>query len=126
MSYKHGTALVPGAYHYGGGGLGVLGSEVPSSGLHGASYLFNDLSLPADAGKEVRGLVETPPSAGTWFAWEDGSFSLVGAPDGEYTFTYRLYVDGVDAGTATGTITIGAVVISIGGLLLPVTRRRRR
>lgn len=107
MSYKYGTALVPSAYHYGGGGLGVLGSSVPSTGEHGASYLYNDLDLPADNGVEVRGLVETPPSDGTFFAYEDGSFSLVGAPDGEYTFTYRLYVDGVDLGTAGVTLFIG-------------------
>lgn len=110
MSYKFGSALVPGAYHYGGGGLGLLGSAVPSDGDRGPSYLFNDLALPADADKEVRGLVITPPGAGTWFAWEDGSFSLTGAPDGVYTFVYRLFVDGVDSGTATGTITIGAAV----------------
>lgn len=99
---------ISGAYVIGDTGLGVLGSEVPSTGEHGASYLYNDLSLPADAGKEIRGLIVTPPSAGTFFAYEDGSFSLVGAPDGEYTFTYRLFVDGADLGTATATINIGA------------------
>lgn len=108
MSYRYGPQLVSGAYHYGGGGQGVLGSDVPSTGLYGASYLYNDLTLPADASKEVRGLIITPPSAGTWYAWEDGSFSLVGAPDGVYTFVYRLYVDGVDLGTATDSITIGS------------------
>lgn len=101
------TELISGAYVIGDVGLGVLGSEVPSEGEHGASYLYNDLSLPADAGKEIRGLIVTPPSAGTFFAWEDGSFSLVGAPDGEYTFVYRLFVDGVDIGTAEATLDIG-------------------
>jgi hypothetical protein len=81
---------------------------VPSAGEHGPSYLYNDLSLPADANKEIRGLIVTAPSAGTFFAFEDGSFSLVGAPDGTYTFTYRLFVDGADLGTATATIVIGA------------------
>ena len=101
------TELISGAYVIGETGLGVLGSAVPSTGLYGPSYLYNDLSLPADASKEVRGLIVTPPSAGTFYAWEDGSFSLVGAPDGSYTFVYRLYVAGVDLGTATDTITIG-------------------
>ena len=32
---------------------------------------------------------------------------MVGAPDGEYTFTYRLFVGGVDLGTAEATIFIG-------------------
>lgn len=116
MSLRIDTAeLITGAYVIGDTGLGVLGSSVPSTGEHGASYLYNDLILPADNGKEIRGLIVTPPSAGTFFAWEDGSFSLVGAPDGTYTFTYRLFVDGVDGGTATATITIGAAASSISG-----------
>ena len=108
MSLRIDTAeLISGAYVIGETGLGVLGSAVPSTGLYGASYLYNDLSLPADNNKEILGLIVTPPSAGTFYAWEDGSFSLIGAPDGVYTFAYRLYVDGVDLGTATGSITIG-------------------
>lgn len=116
MSLRIDTAeLISGAYVLGETGLGVLGSAIPSSGLHGASYLYNDISLPADASKEVRGLIVTPPSAGTFYAWEDGSFSLVGAPDGVYTFVYRLYVDGVDLGTATASITIGAGASDVSG-----------
>lgn len=101
------TELITGAYVIGETGLGVLGSAVPSTGEHGASYLYNDLSLPADNDKEMRGLIVTPPSDGTFYAWEDGSFSLIGAADGEYTFTYRLFVDGVDLGTADVEIFIG-------------------
>ena len=104
--------LISGAYVVGDTGLGVLAENIPSSGLDGASFLYNDLSLPADNGKEIRGLIVTPPSAGTFFAWEDGSFSLIGAPDGEYSFTYRLYVDGVDQGTAEAGITIGVAATS--------------
>jgi hypothetical protein len=104
------SELIAGAYVVGETGLGVLAENIPSSGLDGASFLYNDLSLPADTGKEIRGLIVTPPSDGTFYAWEDGSFSLVGAADNTYPFTYRLYVDGVDQGTATATITVGAVV----------------
>lgn len=108
MSYKFGTALVPGAYHYGAGGLGIAGALVPFDGEAGASYLYNDLVLPADAEKEVRGLIETLPVGLTSFAAEeDGSFTAVG-PDGIYTFVYRLYVDGVDSGTALVTFNLGA------------------
>ena len=114
------TELISGAYVIGETGLGVLGSAVPSTGTHGAGYLYNDLSLPADAGKEVRGLIITPPSAGTFFAWEDSSFSLTGAPDGTYTFTYLLSVDGVDSttdigygpGVGLGTIIVGGVSVT--------------
>lgn len=113
--------LISGAYVIGDTGLGVLGSEVPSTGEHGPSYLYNDLVLPDDAGKEIRGLIVTPPSAGTFFAYEDGSFSLVGAPDGTYTFTYRLFVDGADLGTATATIIIGVEGLSGTAVLSGVT-----
>lgn len=102
------TSLIAGACVIGNRGLGVLASTVPSTGEHGAGYLYNDLSLPADAGKEVRGLILTTPSAGTFTAFEDSSFTLTGAADGAYTFSYRLFVDGVDGGTASASITIGA------------------
>lgn len=101
------TELISGAYVIGETGLGVLGSAVPSTGEHGPSFLYNDLALPDDADKEIRGLIVTPPSAGTFYAWEDGSFSLVDAPDGEYAFVYRLFVDGADMGVAAVSITIG-------------------
>lgn len=103
------TSLIPGAIVFGDRGLGVLGSTIlaeTATGDHGAGYLYNDVDS-GDEGKEFRGLIVTPPSAGTFFAFEDGSFSL-DAPDGSYTFVYRLYVDGADLGTATASITIGA------------------
>jgi hypothetical protein len=104
--------LISGALVCGNRGLGVLGSAVPSTGDNGAGYLYNDLSLPADANKEVRGLIVTPPSAGTFFAYEDSSFEFT-APDGAYTFTYRLYVDGADLGTATVNLNIGSNPVTI-------------
>lgn len=103
------ASLIAGALVVGDRGLGVLGSDIPATGEHGAGYVYNDLSLPADAGKEVRGLIVTPPSAGQFFAYEDTSFTFVGAPDGAYTFVYRLFVDGADLGTATATLNVGSV-----------------
>lgn len=114
MSYRFDSTLIPGAYHLGNRGLGVLGSIIRAStgtGDHGPGYLFNDLT-GADDAKEIRGLVLTQPSAGAFFAYEDGSFTLADAPDGTYTFTYRLFADGVDSGTATAAITIGTVLPS--------------
>jgi|GEM_PF-198261 len=98
--------------HYGSPGLGMLGSVIrgttgPGAGPNGAGYLYNDWE-PGDDAKEFRGLIVTPPTSGTFTAYEDGSFSFVGAPDGAYSFTYRLYVDGSDLGLTTATITIGA------------------
>lgn len=114
MSYRFDTPLLPGAYHLGNRGLGVLGSIIRAttgSGEHGPGYLFNDLT-GADDAAEVWGLILTPPSAGTFFAYEDGSFTLAGAPDGIYSFTYRLRVDGADLGVGTASITIGTVLPS--------------
>lgn len=108
------ASLISGAMVVGDSGLGLLGSAVPSSGLHGASFLYNDLILPADNGKEIRGLIVTPPASGTFFAYEDGSFSYTGPST---TFVYRLYEDGVDKGTTTGTITIDAATLSGGATL---------
>lgn len=109
------TSLISGALVCGDRGLGVLGSTILSdtaTGDFGAGYLYNDVDT-GDENKEFRGLIVTPPSAGTFFAYEDGSFSLV-APDGAYTFVYRLYVDGVDLGTATANVTIGgAATVSL-------------
>lgn len=91
-------------------GLGVLGSVIPSTGDNGAGYAYNDLSLPADAGKEICGRITTWPSAGTLFAYEDTSFEFSGAPDGAYSFAYQLYVDGVATGSPqTVTLTVGVV-----------------
>lgn len=98
-----------GAYAFGCAGLGVTGAEIranTSTGDHGPGYLYNDWDSGDDA-KEFQGLVVTPPSGGTWFAYEDGSFTFAGAPDGTYPFEYRLYVDGADLGLQTSTITVG-------------------
>ena len=108
------VSLISGALVVGNRGLGVIGSAIPSTGQHGPGYIYNDLTLPADANKEYRGPIVTPPSAGTFFAYEDSSFDFT-APDGTYSFTYRLFEDGVDRSTAIGSITIGATVITAVG-----------
>lgn len=114
MSLRVDTSpLISGALVVGNRGLGVLGSAVPSTGDNGAGYLYNDLSLPADASKEVRGLILTQPSAGTLYAYEDSSFEFTGAPDGSYTFTYRLYVDGADTGVGTVNLQVGSPVAAV-------------
>lgn len=111
MSFRFDSSLIPSAYHLGNRGLGVLAALVPASGESGPGYVYNDLTLPDDADKEVRGYVEsTTLPGGTLTTYEDTSFGVVGAPDGTYTITYGLYVDGVDLGTANATVNIGDVV----------------
>lgn len=92
-------------------GLGILGANVPATGLHGPSPLLNDLvSLPADLAVQLR-LVVTVRPVGLSYFWmdEDGSIVAMGAP-GSYPFTVRLYADGVDRGTTTITLNFGSVV----------------
>jgi hypothetical protein len=92
-------------------GHGVRGDQVPSTGTHGPSPIYNDLTLPADAAKEFRWGIVTPPAVGELAIYEDGSYAYTPPPgtvDLTVTYTYRLWVDGVDAGTATETIVIGA------------------
>lgn len=112
MSTSYG-ATPPGitGTHYGGPGLGVLGSLVPSGGLDGAGYLYAGLSLPADDDKEVRGPITRWPS-GTLTVYEDSSFSYTGSTD--YAL-YALYVDGAastdDIGYGAG---IGRLELGVG------------
>lgn len=105
------SSLIPGACVVGNRGLGTLGSVVrtnTATGAHGPGYLYNDWQDSGDDGKEFRGLIVTPPASGSLFAYEDGSFDFTAPADGSYSFVYRLYVDGVDLGTATASITVGA------------------
>lgn len=101
------SSLIAGSVVVGVPGLGVLAEAVPSTGEHGAGYLYDSLEFPADSGKEVRGLITTWPTQGTLTAFEDSSFEYDGASD---TFAFQMYVDGVATGTPqTVTITVGAV-----------------
>lgn len=118
------SQLIAGRWVAGDRGLGVDGFTVPATGVDGASFLYNDLGFPGDELVEIRGHVLTVPSAGTFFAYEDGSFELLDAPDGVYQFTYRLYVNGADLGVATVEIYVGVqpgtssgVVSGVGSLV---------
>lgn len=96
-------------------GFGILGKDVAAltgSGTDGGGVLANDLD-PGDDEVELMAELVTPPSAGSLFLWPDGRFSLTGAADGAYSFTYRLTADGVDRGTSTGTVNVGAVATSV-------------
>lgn len=103
--------LISGAMVVGDAGHGVLGSAVPSSGDDGPGYLYDFLTLPGDAGKEVRGLVTTWPEHGTLFPYEDSSFVYTPAPGfvGTDSFAYQPYVDGIPVGSPRNVdITIAA------------------
>ena len=100
------SSLITGAVVVGVPGLGVLAEQVPSTGEHGAGYLYASLEFPADNGKEVRGLITTWPTLGTLTAFEDSSFEYDGPTD---SFAFQMYVDGVAVGAPqTVTVTVGA------------------
>jgi len=91
-------------------GLGILAENIPSTGTDGAGYLYNDVTLPADNGKEIRGEVLTFPASGTLIINEDSSFTFSSVSDGNYSFTYQLYVDGIAIGSpALVSLSIGNV-----------------
>lgn len=90
-------------------GHGIRGDAISSVG-DGASPVFNDLVLPADAAKEYRWGVITPPVVGVLETFEDCSYVYtppVGTSNLTVNFTYRLWEDCVDVGTAVETIIIG-------------------
>lgn len=92
-------------------GHGVRGDAVPSTGTHGPSPVYNDLTLPGDAAKEYRWGITVPPASGTLLVYEDCSYAYTppgSTVDLTVTYTYRLWQDGVDIGTAVETIVIGA------------------
>lgn len=96
-------------------GHGVLAEDIPATGVHGASVLYDQVALPGDAGKEVRGLILTQPAGlTTWEHGEDGAITAAG-PDGAYTYTMQVYVDGVALGSpVTITLTFGAGSMALG------------
>ena len=110
MRARYGPPLIAGKAVYGNSGLGVTGMVIratTATGDHGAGYLYNDWDS-GDDDKEFQGLIITPPSAGVFVPYEDGSFKFSDAPDGVYQIGYRLIVDGENHGDATVTITIGS------------------
>lgn len=87
------------------GGLGIPGSEVPTTGDNGGSPLAND---GITSTSEYRIATVTLPSAGALTVYPDTSFEFAGAPDGEYEWVYRVFEDSIDRGTATEFLIVGS------------------
>ena len=104
------SSLISGAVVCGHRGLGVTGAVIratTSTGTHGAGWLYDDWDNSGDDAKEFRLLIETPPSDGALFLYEDGSFSWVPVTDGTRNCVGRLYIDGADQGTETNYLVSG-------------------
>ncbi len=99
-------------------GQGILGYDIPSVGVSGPSPVLNDSIIP---GEEYRWRLVSPPAAGTLVMYEDTSFDFYGAPDGDYTFTYRLFETGVDVGTATVSLHVGPPTAALATTTAPAT-----
>ena len=105
------SSLISGAVVCGHRGLGVTGAVIratTSTGTHGAGWLYDDWDDSGDDAKEFRLLIETPPSDGALFLYEDGSFSWVPVTDGTRNCVGRLYIDGADQGTETNYLVSGS------------------
>jgi hypothetical protein len=104
--------------------VGILAATIASqtaTGDNGPGLLYDESINPANAGKQLRLVVTSPPSAGVFFAYENGSFDFSGAPDGSYSVGYNVLADNVLIGSDTATFTVGAVSATAPGVTLTGT-----
>lgn len=97
------------AYHYGGGGLGVLGADVPSTGDDGTPYMYESvINRPGYATKEYIGYVDpaTVPAGLTLDIGEASDFTASG-PNGSYPVPWLFRETGSQIGSGTFTVNIG-------------------
>ena len=89
---------------------GILGANIPSEGEHGGSPVLNDFDV--DPAAQYYWEVDTWPSAGVLEIFSDLTFTwdAFGVADGDYTWVYRLWENGIPGGTATVYMTVGAIV----------------
>ena len=126
MTTRFGPTLIASKTVFGVNSLGVLGSTVPSTGTHGPSAIYSELSLPGDNSTEVRFLITSPPPGSAVIMEENGAFIVSGLSDGVYNLVGNFYKRGVLQGSVTHTFTIGSVTtptgvarIAIRGTFLP-------
>jgi hypothetical protein len=104
--------------------VGILAATIASqtaTGDNGAGLLYDEAINPANTGKQLRLVVTSPPSAGVFFAYENGSFDFSGAPDGSYSIGYNVLADNVLFGSDTATVAVGAVSATAPGVTLTGT-----
>lgn len=99
--------LIPGCVIVGNTGLGILGSQIPTTGPDGLPpFGLIDLD-PADSTNEIRWEILTWPAAGTLVPDENSSFLFTGAPPGTYSFYVRGYVNGRPRAAKIVVIVVG-------------------
>ena len=99
--------------YYGGHPFGVLAEELATEGVDGPGYLAPCVTLPADAGKRVRGPITRWPAAGLT-VYADGAFDYPAESPSDYAL-FWLIVDGEpstqDIGFGSG---IGRIDLNVG------------
>ena len=104
--------------------VGILAATIASqtaTGDNGPGLLYDESINPVNAGKQLRLVVTSPPSAGVFFAYENGSFDFSGAPDGSYSIGYDVLADDVLFGSDAATFAVGAVSATAAGVTLTGT-----
>jgi hypothetical protein len=93
--------------------VGVLGSAVPSTGDGGRpGWLYTTVQASGWGSGRVAVWVESSSRPGL-FVNDNTSWTWDGLIDGIHTATGRVYLNGVDQGTSTLTLTVGAEFITI-------------
>lgn len=90
-------------------GHGVLGANVPSTGVDGPPFGYGDLELPADAAAEMRWMILRWPTAGVLTVLEDSSFQFnaTGIAAGRYFFDVEGFRDARSRGTKRVYLLVG-------------------
>ena len=104
--------------------VGIEAATITSqtaTGDNGPGLLYDESINPVNAGKQLRLVVTSPPSAGVFFAYENGSFDFSGAPDGSYSIGYNVLADNALIGSDTATVVVGAVSATAPGVTLTGT-----
>jgi hypothetical protein len=115
MTHRFGPARNTGAYSYGVGSLGLLGSQLALGGQHGNGiFQLNNggVTLPGEANDEFTYRIVTAPPLLTLFKWySDGSLEAEG-PVGTHPGTFEGFKNGVSYGQAAFTFLIGVGSLS--------------
>lgn len=96
-------------------GLGIPGNQVPSTGTHGAGYMYPALNLPLEDTNEFQARITSAPAVtgGTGVIqsiaiYDDSSFEIETDAYAEVSWTYDLYLDNVlEESGLTATVDVG-------------------
>lgn len=113
MHLRNLNKVTGGMRHLGTPWVGVLGSDVPTTGEGGRPGLLGpEVVLNGWQANRVRIWIEASNFPGLFVA-DNTSWTASNLVDGTYQATGRVYLDDVDQGTKTLTLTVGGGVLSV-------------